>query len=176
MLQCEMYSNWFHCECVKVSPVIADNLPYICPFCIKSYRSLVSDLGLEISHLKARVIILEKSCSCKSQLLVSSLSVSSSSPLPISSTNLTTLPLSLPNTSNFHPPPSAIQFHFIVPLLPRPFHLLLLHPLSLSIPLLLLLLQPYPHPLPALHHYHLIIQLLLLLLPLLLLLSLLSLL
>ena len=45
---------------------------------------------------------------CKSQPLVSSFSVSSSPPLPISSTNLTTLPLSLPNTPNLQPPSSGI--------------------------------------------------------------------
>ena len=65
-----MCSNWSHCECVKVSPVIGGNLPYVCPFCIKSHLLLVSELRSEISHLKARVIRLEKSCSCKSQPLV----------------------------------------------------------------------------------------------------------
>ena len=100
MLQCEMCSNWSHCECVNVSSVIAGNLPYVCPFCIKSHLLLVSELRSEISHLKARVIRFEKSCSSKSQPLVSSLSVSSSPPLPTSNTNLTTLPLSLPNTPN----------------------------------------------------------------------------
>ena len=38
MLQCEMCFNCSHCECVKVSLVIAGHLPYVCPFCIKSQR------------------------------------------------------------------------------------------------------------------------------------------
>ena len=127
-------------------PDIAYNLPYICPFCIKSYLLLRS----EISHLKARVISLEKSCSCKSQPLVSSLSVSSSYPLPISSTNPTTPSLSLPNASYFHPPSSAKSILLHYSFTSSSFYLQLLHPLYLFIPLLLLLL--YPHPLPALHH------------------------
>ena len=108
-----MCPNWSHCECVKVTPVIAANLPYVCPFCIKSHLLLVSELRSEISHFKAPIIRLEKSCSCKSQLLVSSLSVSSSPPLPTSSTNLTTLPLSLPNTPNLQPSSSgtSISLH-----------------------------------------------------------------
>ena len=100
MFQCEMCSNWSYCECVKISPAIADNLPYVCPFCIKSHLLLVSELTFEISHLRAHIIRFEKSCSCKSQHPVSPPSVSSSPPLPTSSTNPTTLPLNLPNNSN----------------------------------------------------------------------------
>ena len=51
---------------------------------------------------------LGKSCSCKSQPLVSSFSISSSPPLPTSSTNLTTIPLSLLNTLNLQPLSSGI--------------------------------------------------------------------
>ena len=140
MLQCEMCSNRSHCECVKVSPVTADNLPYIClSFCITSYLSLISDLRSEISHLTACIIRLEKSCSSKSQPLVRSLSVSFSSPFRY----LITLPLLLliVNTSNFQPPSSNIYpSHFVTPLLACPFPLLLLHPFYLFIlPLLLLI-------------------------------------
>ena len=119
MLQCEICSNWSHCEFVKVFRVIADNHHYVYLFCIKSHLLLVSELRSEISHLKARIIF-EKSSFCEFQSLVSSLSVSSSPPLPTSSTKLTTLPLSLPNIPNLQPPSSGIpiSLHYSVTSLP----------------------------------------------------------
>ena len=97
--------------------------------CLVSNRSvsLFSFIIIHCYNNLAHIIRLEKSCSHKSQPLVRSLSVfstSSSSPLPISSTNLTSLPLSLPNTFN-HPLPYSS--YFITPLLP--FLLLLLNPI-----------------------------------------------
>ena len=127
-----MCSNWLHCDFVKISPVIVDNLPSICPFCIKSYLLLFSDIRSEISQLKAHILKLEKSCFCKSWPIISSLSVfstPSSSLLPISSTNLTTLLLSLSNDVNYSLPYPS---HFIIPLLPCPFPLLFLIPSTSS--------------------------------------------
>ena len=94
----------------------------------------------------------EKSCSCKSQPLVSSLSISSSLLLLISST--ITSPLFhhhylIPLISSHHPLPYPSQF--ISPLLLHPFPLLLPHLLYLFILLLLL-----PYPLLALYHSYLI--------------------
>ena len=171
MVHCEiieMCSNCLHCDFVKTSPVIVDNLSSICPLCIKSYLLLFSDVRSEISQLKAHILKLEKSCFCKSQPVVSCLSVfstPSSSFLPIVSTNLTTLLLSLSNNVNHF---LSYPSHFIIPLIPCPFPLYTASN-TLYFLILLFILLPYPHSLPALHHSHLFILMFLLLLPLLLL-------
>ena len=55
MLQCDSYFCWSHSECVGVSSHVANNYPFICPFCIKSIFSLVSSLRSDISHVKAHI-------------------------------------------------------------------------------------------------------------------------
>ena len=57
MLQCDSCSEscWSHSECVGVSSHVANNYPFICPFCIKSIFSLVSSLRSDISHVKAHI-------------------------------------------------------------------------------------------------------------------------
>ena len=61
MLQCDSCSCWSHSEYVGVSSRVANNYPFICPFCIKSIFSLVSSLRSDISHLKAHITKLESS-------------------------------------------------------------------------------------------------------------------
>ena len=154
MLQCEICSNWSYYECVKVSPAIADNHPYICPFCIKCYFSLVSNLRSEIHTSNLALLDLRN-------IALASLNPSQLSFCLFFHLHYHYL---IPLISNHHLLPYSSCF--IIPLLPCIFPLLFLHSLYLFNQLLLLLL-PYPHPLPALYHSHLIIQLLLLLLSLL---------
>ena len=61
MLQCKSCSAWCHNICVSISPQVAANFPFICPFCIKEKFSLIPKLRSEISHLKALIIKLERS-------------------------------------------------------------------------------------------------------------------
>ena len=61
MLQCDSCSCWSHSECVGVSSHVANNYPFICPFCIKSNFFLVSSLRSDIPHLKAHITKLESS-------------------------------------------------------------------------------------------------------------------
>ena len=42
MIECE--SCWSHSECVNISPTVAANYPFICPYCVKSLVSSVSVL------------------------------------------------------------------------------------------------------------------------------------
>ena len=42
MIECD--SCWSHSECVNISPTVAANSPFICPYCVKSLVSSVSVL------------------------------------------------------------------------------------------------------------------------------------
>ena len=42
MIECE--SCWSHSECVNISPTVAANYPFICPYCVKSLFSSLSVL------------------------------------------------------------------------------------------------------------------------------------
>ena len=43
-LQCEQCSCWLHNECVNVPAHVVDNFPFICPLCIKSSLSFLSEV------------------------------------------------------------------------------------------------------------------------------------
>ena len=102
-------SCWLHNECVNIPAHVADKFPFIYPLCIKSSLSLISSLKSEISHLKAHIIKLEKSC----KFLSTQLSIpkpitgSSISDIIVKSTATSTMPSSSmssqPVPSNSHP-------------------------------------------------------------------------
>ena len=116
MLQCEQCSCWLHIECVNVPAHVADNCPFICPLCIMSSISLISSLKSEISHSKAHIIKLEKSC----ESLSTHLSVQLITGLFIYDTTMKSTASSLNSSqivlSNSHPSKSH-------PISPNPAHL-----------------------------------------------------
>ena len=117
MLQCEQCSCWLHNECVNVPAHVADNFPFICPLCIKSSLSFISSLKSEISHLKAHIVKLEKSCkSLSTQLSVLQPITGPSIPDTIVKCTATSSnsPQSVP--TNSHPSNSH-------PIFPNPAHL-----------------------------------------------------
>ena len=69
MIECESCSCWSHSECVNISPTVAANYPFICPYCVKSLFSSVSVLTSDITQLKDRLVKLENTCKLISTII-----------------------------------------------------------------------------------------------------------
>ena len=69
MIKCESCSSWSHSECVNVSPTVAANYPFICPYCVKSLFSSISVLTSDITQLKDRLVKLENTCKQMSTII-----------------------------------------------------------------------------------------------------------
>ena len=117
-------SCWLHNECVNIPAHVADKFPFICPLCIKSFLSLISSLKSEISHLKAHIIKLEKSC--KSLSTSTQLSV----PKPITGSSISDITVKSTATSSMsfssmssQPVPSNSHPSKCHPISPNPAHL-----------------------------------------------------
>ena len=117
MLQCDQCSCWLHNECVNVPAHIGDNFPFICPLCIKSSLSLILSLKSEISHLKAHIVKLEKSCK--------SLSTQLSALQPITGSSISDTIVKCTATSSNSPQPVPSNSHpsNSHPVSPNPAHL-----------------------------------------------------
>ena len=51
MVECESCCQWSHCNCVSLSPSLASSYPFVCPFCIKSLFSRLSNMESEVVAL-----------------------------------------------------------------------------------------------------------------------------
>ena len=69
IIECESCSSWSHSECVNVSPTVAANYPFICPYCVKSLFSSISVLTSDITQLKDRLVKLENTCKQMSTII-----------------------------------------------------------------------------------------------------------
>ena len=69
MIECESCSSWSHSECVNVSPTVAANYPFICPYCVKSLLSSVSVLTSDITQLIDRLVKLKNTCKPMSTII-----------------------------------------------------------------------------------------------------------
>lgn len=63
MVACESCSRWSHSQCVGLSPSCAASYPYVCPFCVCSLVTGLSDMRSEVAVLRDRVISVETTLS-----------------------------------------------------------------------------------------------------------------
>ena len=71
MVECESCCQWSHCNCVSLSPSLASSYPFVCPFCIKSFFSQLSNMESEVVALSNRLASLESATDSRCQSLSS---------------------------------------------------------------------------------------------------------
>ena len=60
MLQSEQCLIWFHTKCVNIFPTLANNYPFVCPYCVKAAVNTLLNISLELSAPKGHLTDLEQ--------------------------------------------------------------------------------------------------------------------
>ena len=76
MIECEFCNSWCHNNCVSISPSVAPNYPFVCPFCIKSTLLKIEPCISELRsfqdcfhHLKSKLLKLSLPPSVQSDII-----------------------------------------------------------------------------------------------------------